>query len=52
MGTYAPLYAWLVAQPANINHVPATFEQIESILGRALLATAKQQPQWWENNST
>ena len=51
MGAYAPLHAWLVAQPVNINYVPATFEEIESILGFPLPPTARQRPQWWENNS-
>ena len=46
MGAYAPLHAWLVAQPVNINYVPATFEEIESILGFPLPPTARQRPQW------
>jgi hypothetical protein len=50
MGAYAPLNVWLVAQPANVNHVPATFEQIEGILGRELPPVARRRPQWWENN--
>ncbi len=50
MGTYAPLYAWLIGQPANINNIPATFGQIEAVLGRPLPPTAREKPQWWENN--
>jgi len=52
MGAYAPLNDWLVAQPPNINHILATFEEIEGILGFTLPATARRRPQWWENNST
>jgi len=52
MGAYAPLQDWLVGQPANIHHVPATFEQIEGTLGFSLHATARRKPQWWANNPT
>lgn len=52
MVAYAPLHAWLVGQPANINSIPATFQQVERILGFVLPATARQKPQWWENNPT
>jgi hypothetical protein len=50
MGAYAPLHAWLVGQPANVNHILTTFEQIEGILGFPLPPTARRRPQWWENN--
>jgi hypothetical protein len=49
MGAYAPLNAWLLGQPANIRPLPATFQQIEGILGRGLPAVARRKPQWWEN---
>ncbi len=52
VGIYAPLHAWLIGQPANMNNIPATFEQIEAILGRRLPAIARRKHQWWENNST
>ena len=52
MGVYSQLYAWLMGQPADLNHIPATFQQIEAILGRTLPRSASQRPQWWENNST
>lgn len=52
MGAYATLHAWLVGQPANIYNIPATFQQVERILGFVLPATARQKPQWWENNPT
>jgi len=32
-----------VGQPANIHHLPATFEQIEGILGFSLPATARRE---------
>lgn len=52
MGAYAPLNAWLSRQPANVHHVPTTFEQIERILGAPLPPTARRKSQWWENNAT
>lgn len=52
MGAYAPLNTWLSRQPAIIRHVPATFEQIEAILGYQLPPTARRKSQWWENNAT
>ncbi len=50
MRAYAPLHTWLVGQPGNIHNIPATFAQIEGILGFTLPATARQKSQWWENN--
>ncbi len=52
VGIYAPLHAWLVAQPATVTNIRVTFEEVEAILGRSLPATARQKSQWWENNST
>lgn len=50
MEAYAPLQAWLAAQPPNFKHVPATFEQNEDVLSFALPRTAWRKPQRWENN--
>lgn len=52
MGGYAPLHAWLVGQPSNLDKIHARFEQIEGILGFILPATARKKSQWWENNAT
>lgn len=52
MGIYDPLNIWLAGQPACLNYVRATFEQIENVLGFTLPPTTRQRPQWWENNST
>jgi hypothetical protein len=52
MQTYAPLQGWLAAQPPNFKLVPATFEQVEGVLGFALPRNAWRKPHWWENNPT
>jgi len=42
---YLPLYAYLEHRYAS--SVVLTFEQIESLLGFALPAAARQEPGWW-----
>ena len=42
---YLPLYTYLEHRYASI--VVLTFEQIESLLGFALPAAARQEPGWW-----
>jgi hypothetical protein len=44
---YAPLRHWL--HETTANHISATFEQIETILGFKLPDAARQRPQWWAN---
>ena len=44
---YLPLYAYLEHRYAS--SVVLTFEQIESLLGFALPAAARQEPGWWTN---
>jgi hypothetical protein len=53
MSKYDPLYKWLSAKSAsNGTKIPATFEQIEAILGFELPATARMKPQWWGNEKS
>jgi hypothetical protein len=48
MSKYRPLSSWLAGQGGNLVH--ASFEQIETILGFALPASARAYPQWWEDD--
>jgi hypothetical protein len=48
MSIYDPLYKLLCLKSASgISIVPATFKQIESILGFTLPDTARNNSQWW-----
>jgi hypothetical protein len=49
MGKYDPLYRWLRQQGAK--NVPATFSQLESILGFELPPTARGRTEWWANEA-
>ena len=49
MSKYDPLFKWLNTQRGN--RVPATFEQVERILGFDLPASSRTYPQWWENDA-
>jgi hypothetical protein len=52
MSIYDPLYKLLSLKSAGgIGTVPATFKQIESVLGFALPDTARSNPQWWGNET-
>ena len=49
MSKYDPLYHWLHCQTTKI--VPATFSQLEMILGFNLPATARHRCEWWANET-
>jgi hypothetical protein len=49
MSKYDPLCKWLRADSRKT--IPATFQQIEKILGFTLPDTARERPQWWANES-
>jgi hypothetical protein len=49
MSKYDPLCKWLRADSRKM--IPATFRQIEKILGFKLPGTARERPQWWANES-
>jgi hypothetical protein len=52
MSIYDPLYKLLSLKSAGgISVVPATFKQIESVLGFTLPDTARSNPQWWGNET-
>jgi hypothetical protein len=52
MSIYDPLYKFLCLKSASgISIVPATFKQIESVLGFTLPDTARNNPQWWGNET-
>jgi CBS domain-containing protein len=48
---YAPLAIWLENQPANIDHVVMTFNQIEDIIGGPLPPSAYSMRSWWANDA-
>jgi hypothetical protein len=48
MSKYSPLSSWLAGQGVNLVHT--NFEQIETIVGFKLPASARAYPQWWEND--
>jgi hypothetical protein len=50
MSKYDSLYKLLCLKSASgISIVPATFKQIESVLGFTLPDAARNNPQWWGN---
>jgi CBS domain-containing protein len=48
---YAPLATWLQEQPIDDKTVPLSFQQIETIIGDALPASAREVRSWWANDS-
>src|ERR1700760_3973715 len=48
MSVYDPLQEYLRQQSAAA--VPMKFEEIESLIGRPLPASARKTPPWWSNN--
>ena len=46
---YIKLAAFLAAQPADVNVIVLTLEQIEAMLGRSLPENARF-PSWWRND--
>ncbi len=52
MNKYDPLYKLLCLKSAGgISVVPATFNQIESVLGFTLPDTARNNSRWWGNET-
>ena len=52
MSVYEPLFKLLCLKSAGgIGIVPATFKQIEAVLGFALPDTARNNSQWWGNET-
>ena len=52
MSIYDPLFKLLSLKSAGgISVVPATFKQIEAVLGFTLPETARSSPQWWGNET-
>lgn len=48
---YLPLEEWFRKQPTTIKHVELTYEQVETILGTPLPASAIKLKTWWTNFS-
>jgi hypothetical protein len=46
---YLPLDAWFRTQPATIEHIELTFDQVEAILGTPLPKSATKLTTWWTN---
>ena len=52
MSIYDPLFKLLCLKSAGgVGIVPATFQEIEAVLGFALPDTARKNPQWWGNET-
>jgi hypothetical protein len=51
-GSYAPLAAYLAAQPPGALSVPLTFQDIEGILEDKLPPSAGEHRAWWSNDPT
>ena len=52
MSAYEPLFKLLSLKSAGrVTVVPATFKQIEAVLGFTLPDTARNNPQWWGNET-
>lgn len=49
MRAYNPLYEYLARQPGAAW--PASFGEVEHVLGRALPASARQHRAWWSNQT-
>ena len=50
MSKYDALYRWLVVKSASgVTSIPATFDQIEAILGFKLPDSARTSTPWWAN---
>jgi hypothetical protein len=50
MSAYNPLFKFLSLKSAGgMKIIPATFNQIEAVLGFTLPGTARNNPQWWGN---
>jgi hypothetical protein len=49
MAKYDPLRRHLEAIPIGVSEVTLSFQQVESIIGRALPPSARRLSQWWEN---
>jgi hypothetical protein len=46
---YLPLEAWFRNQPAAVEQVELTFDQVEEILGTPLPGSATKLTTWWTN---
>jgi hypothetical protein len=46
---YLPLDEWFRKQPAAIEHIELTFDQVEAILGTPLPKSATRLTTWWTN---
>lgn len=46
---YLPLDEWFHKQPATVEKIELTFEQVETILGTRLPASATKLATWWTN---
>jgi hypothetical protein len=52
MSAYEPLFKLLSLKSAGgMTVVPATFKQIEAVLGFTLPDTARKNPEWWGNET-
>lgn len=52
MSAYDPLFKLLCLKSAGgVSIVPATFKQIEAVLGFKLPDTARSKSQWWGNET-
>ena len=53
MAKYNPLCEWLRSKAnAGEEEAPATFSEIDEILGNSLPPSAKKHKEWWDNNQT
>src|SRR4051812_7408327 len=50
-GKYAPLTAYLDAQPAHVTNVSMKFDELESMLGSELPTSAYKYRPWWANQT-
>jgi hypothetical protein len=52
MSIYEPLFKSLCLKSAGgMRTIPATFKQIEAVLGFTLPDTARKSPKWWGNEN-